>query len=64
MSYYQFNRQEIMQKAKDRYCKKKLLSIIWKTNKPFKKSQKINIKTFQNKKKTRLKRIKEKDISN
>ena len=23
MSYYQFNRQEIMQKAKDRYCKKK-----------------------------------------
>ena len=23
MSYYQFNRQEIMQKAKDRYCEEK-----------------------------------------
>ena len=31
MSYYWFNRKEILQKAKERYSKKKLLSIIHKT---------------------------------
>ena len=30
MSYYQFNSQEILQKAKERYSKKKLLSIMHK----------------------------------
>ena len=33
MSYYWFNRQEILQKAKERYSKKKLLSIIYKIKK-------------------------------
>ena len=33
MSYYWFNRQEILQKAKEKYSKKKLLSIINKTKK-------------------------------
>ena len=31
MSYYQFNRKEVLQKAKERYSKKYLLSIIPKT---------------------------------
>ena len=30
MSYYQFKRQEILQKAKERYSKKRLLRIIYK----------------------------------
>ena len=33
MSYYQFNRQEILQKAKKEDIKKKLLSIMYKTKK-------------------------------
>ena len=33
MNYYQFNRQEILQKVKDGFLKKKLLSIIPKTKK-------------------------------
>ena len=33
MSYYWFNRQEILQKAKERYFKEKLLSIMHKTKK-------------------------------
>ena len=33
MSYYWFNRKEILQKAKERYSKKLLLSIIYKTKK-------------------------------
>ena len=34
MSYYWFNRQEILQKAKKDTLKKKLLSIIYKIKKP------------------------------
>ena len=33
MSYYQFTRKEVLQKAKERYSKKKLPSIIPKTKK-------------------------------
>ena len=33
MSYYQFNEEEILQKAKDKYCKKRLLSFILKIKK-------------------------------
>ena len=33
MSYYWFNRQEILQKAKERYSREKVLSIIYKTKK-------------------------------
>ena len=33
MSYYWFNRQEILQKAKERYSKEKAASIIYKTKK-------------------------------
>ena len=64
MSYYWFNRQEILQEAKKDILKEKLLSIINKTKKRQKKSQKIDTKTYQKKKKTRSKSIKEKDISN
>ena len=54
MSYYWFNRKEILQKAI-----KDILKNVLRSNK----SQKIDTKTCQKKKKTRLKSIKEKDIS-
>ena len=63
MSYCQFNRQEILQKAKERYSKEKAPDYYLK-NKEAMKSQKSDAKTCLKKKKTRLKCIKEKDISN
>ena len=64
MNYYWFNRHEILQKAKENYSKKKLLSIINKTKKLSKKSQDNVIKTCHKKKKTRLKSIKKRNIKN
>ena len=52
MSYYWFNKQEILQKAKHRYFKKEAAKFY------------LKIKTCQRKEKIRLKSIKEKDISN
>ena len=60
MNYYWFNRQEILQKAKGKYSKRKLLSIINKTKKLPKKGQKSVINACHKKKKTRLKSIKKK----
>ena len=59
MSYYWFNRQEILQKAKD-ILRKKLQSILYKTKKLQKKSQESVIKTCDKKKKTMLKSTREK----
>ena len=64
MSYYWFSRQEILQKAKKRYSKINLLSIMHKTKKIKRKSQDSVIKTSHKKKKTRLKNTKEKSIKN
>ena len=64
MSYYHFNRQEILQKAKDSYSKEKAAEYYLKNKEAIKKSQRIDTKTCQKKKKIRLKSIKEKDISN
>ena len=57
MSYYWFNRLEILQKAKERYSKEKAADY-------YKKSQEIVIKTCQKKKKTKLKSIKRRGIKN
>ena len=51
MSYYQFNRQEILQKAKERYSKEKAAEYYSQNKEAIKE-------------KTRLKSTKEKDISN
>ena len=64
MNYCWFDRQEILQKAKERYSKEKLLSIMHKTKKLKNKSQESVTKTCHKKKKTRLKSIKEKNIKN
>ena len=69
MSYYRFNRQEILRKAKDGYSKEKGGEYYLKNKEAIKKNkikknQKIYIQNCQKIKKIRLKSIKEKDISN
>ena len=63
MSYYRCNRKEMLQKAKKRYSKEKAAEYYLQNKKAIKEIQKIDPKTCQEKKKTRLKSIKEKDIS-
>ena len=64
MSYYWFNRKEILQKAKERYSKEKTVEYYLQNKEVKKKSQRIDTKTCQKEKKTRLKSTKEEDISN
>ena len=56
MSYYYFNRKEILQKAKERYSKEKTAEYYYLESKEaIKKMSRDRYKTFQKKKKTRLK---------
>ena len=64
MTYYWFNRQEILQKAKERYAKEKAAEYYKQNKEVIKKSQEIVIKTCQKKKKTKLKSIKRRGIKN
>ena len=64
MSYYWFNRQELLQKAKERYSKEKTAEYYLQNKEAIKKSQEKVIKTCHRKKKTRLKSTKEKSIKN
>ena len=63
MNYCWFNRQEILQKAKEKYSKEKAAEY-YAQSKESKESQESVIKTCHMKKKTRLKSIKEKSIKN
>ena len=59
MSYYWFNRQEILQKAKEKYSKEKAAEYYAQNKEAMKKkSQESVIKTCHKQKKTRLKSIK------
>ena len=62
MSYYQFNRQEILQIAKERHSKEKAAEYYLEYKEAIKKIQKFNTKTCRKKKKTRLRSTKEKSI--
>ena len=64
MCYYRFNREEILQKAKDKYFNEKAAEYYLRNKEAIKKVKESIKKTCQKKKKTRLKSIKEKDISN
>ena len=64
MSYYQFNRQEILQKAKERYSKEKAADYYLKNKEAIKEKSKKWYKKLSKEKKTRSKSIKEKGISN
>ena len=64
MSYYWFNRQKILQKAKVKYSKEKAAEYYAQNKEAIKKSQESVIKTCHKKKKTRLRSTKEKSIKN
>ena len=64
MSYYWFNRQAILQKAKERYSKEKAPEYYAQNNEAIKESQESLIKTCHKKKKSRLRSTKEKNIKN
>ena len=64
MSYYHFNRQEILQKAKERYSKEKAAEYYAQNKEAIKKSQESVTKTCHKKKKTRLRSTKEKGVKN
>ena len=63
MRYYQFNRKEVLQKAKGRYSKEKAAEYYLQTKKQRKKSQTNWYKNLS-KKNTKLKSTKGKDTSN
>ena len=65
MTYYQFKRQDILQKVKEKYSKGKAAEYYLEAYKKRsnKKSQKNDTKTCHKKKKTRFKNTKEKDFS-
>ena len=64
MTYYWFNRQEILHKAKENYSKEKTAEYYKQNKEAIKESQESAIKTCHKKKKTRLKSSKEKGIKN
>ena len=58
MSYYWFIRQEILQKAKEKYSKEKAAEYYLQNKDAIKEKSKNDTKTCQKKKKTRLKSTK------
>ena len=58
MSYYQFNRQEILQKAKERYSKEKAAEYYLKNKEAIKEKSRERYKNLSQKKQIRLKSIK------
>ena len=64
MSYYCFNRQEILQKAKEKYLKEKAAEYYAQNKEAIKKKSREHYKNLPQEKKTRLKSIKEKDTKN
>ena len=64
MSYYQFNRQEILHKAKEVYSKEKAAEYYAQNKEAIKKKEKKLIQKLVTKKGTKLKSIKRKDINN
>ena len=64
MSYYLFNRQEILQKAKKTYSKKKAAEYYLQNKEALRKRQEIVIETCQKKKRIKLKSIKIRGIKN
>ena len=64
MSCYWFNRQEILQKAKERYSKDKAAEYYAQNKEGIKEKSRKRYKNLHKKRKTRLKSTKEKGIKN
>ena len=60
MSYYLFDRQDILQKAKERYSKEKAADYYAQKKEAIKEKSRERYKNLSQEKKTRLKSIKEK----
>ena len=64
MSYYWFNRQEILQKAKEKYSKEKAAEYYKQNKEVIKEKSRERYKNLSQEEKTRLKSTKEKNIKN
>ena len=64
MSYYWFNRQEILQKAEERYSKEKAAEYYKQNKEVIKEKSRKQCKNLSEEEKTKLKSIKRKDIKN
>ena len=64
MNYYWFNRQEILQKAKEKYSKEKAAEYYKQNKEAIKEKSGERYKNLSQEEKTRLKSIKEKNIKN
>ena len=62
MSYYWFNRIEILQKAKERYSKEKAVEYYSQNKEAVKEKSKNRYKNLPKEKKTKLKSVKNKEI--
>ena len=64
MSYYYFNRKEILQKANERYSKEKTAEYYYLENKEaIKKTSRDSYKNFSKEEKDKIKRVPKKEIS-
>ena len=64
MSYYCFNKQETLRKAKEKYSKEKPTEYYAQNKEAIKEKSRERYKNLSQEKKTRLKSIKEKNIKN
>ena len=64
MNYYCVNREEILQKAKEKYSKEKAAQYYKQNKEAIKENSREHYKNLSQEKKTRLKSIKEKNIKN
>ena len=64
MSYYWFNRQEILQKAEERYSKEKAAENYLKNKEAIKEKSKNRYKNLSKEGKNKIKEYQKKDISN
>ena len=63
MHYYWFNRQEILQKAKEKYSKEKAAEYYKQNKEAITEKSREHYQNLSQEKKTRLKNIKEKNIN-
>ena len=64
MSYYQFNRQEILQKAKERYSKEKAAEYYLKNKEAIKEKSRERYKNLSQEEKDKIKEYQRKNIKN
>ena len=64
MSYYQFNRQEILQKAKERYSKEKAAEYYLQNKEAIKEKAREPYKNLSQEEKERIKEYQKRDVKN